>query len=226
MGPHVRHLFNEYVDLSNEAARLNNFTNTGDYWLDDYEQPNIKDQIEALLNQLKPLYVQIHAYVRYQLRKKYGDEIIGEKGLIPAHLLGNMWAQQWSNIADVVLPAHKENDDLTGELNRQNYTVEKIFRTAEDFFKSINLTEMPKTFWERSILKKPIDREMICHASAWDFYDGQDFRIKQCTEITIEHFRTAHHEMGHVEYFLQYKNQPIKFRRGANSGNLKKIIIN
>lgn len=96
--------------------------------------------------------------------------------------------------------------------------MDKIFRTAEDFFKSINLTEMPQTFWERSILEKPKDREMVCHASAWDFYDRKDFRIKQCTAITMEHFTTAHHEMGHVEYFIQYKNQPVKFRRGANSG--------
>jgi peptidyl-dipeptidase A len=218
VGPHCRLLFEEYVDLSNEAARLNNFTNTAESWLDGYEDPQFRQQIESLWEQLKPLYLQIHAYVRFQLKKKYGD-VVSEKGPIPAHLLGNMWAQRWRNVAQFNLPyPDKEEVDLTAELRAQNYTVDKIFRTAEDFFKSINLTEMPQTFWERSILEKPKDREMVCHASAWDFYDRKDFRIKQCTAITMEHFTTAHHEMGHVEYFIQYKNQPVKFRRGANSG--------
>jgi peptidyl-dipeptidase A len=218
VGPHCRLLFEEYVDLSNEAARLNNFTNTAESWLDGYEDPQFRQQIESLWEQLKPLYLQIHAYVRFQLKKKYGD-VVSEKGPIPAHLLGNMWAQRWRNVAQFNLPyPDKEEVDLTAELREQNYTVDKIFRTAEDFFKSINLTEMPQTFWERSILEKPKDREMVCHASAWDFYDRKDFRIKQCTAITMEHFTTAHHEMGHVEYFIQYKNQPVKFRRGANSG--------
>ncbi|RZC41415.1 angiotensin-converting enzyme-like, partial [Asbolus verrucosus] len=218
VGPHCRKLFEEYVDLSNEAARLNNYTDNGENWLDSYEDPQIKQQIESLWEQMKPLYLQIHAYVRFQLRKKYGD-IVSEKGPIPAHLLGNMWSQTWRNVAKFTLPyPEKKDEDLTEELRKQNYTVEKIFRTSEDFFKSINLTEMPEIFWERSILEKPKDREIVCHASAWDFFDGKDFRIKQCTEVTIEHFKTAHHEMGHIEYYLQYKNQPVKYRRGANSG--------
>lgn len=119
VGPHCKHLFKEYVDLSNEAARLNNFTNNAEYWLNDYEDPQIRQQIESLWQQLRPLYLQIHAYVRFQLRKKYGD-IVSEKGPIPAHLLGNMWSQSWRNIAEYALPSpEKKEEDLTEELIKQ-----------------------------------------------------------------------------------------------------------
>lgn len=218
IGPKCRGLYKEYVDLSNEAARLNNFSDLSELWLVDYEDPNFKKVVQSLWEQLKPLYLQIHAYVRTKLREKYGD-IVTEKGPIPVHLLGNMWGQTWDNIADFMLPyPDVKNADLTSELKKQNYTATKIFQTAEAFFKSINLTEMPETFWKNSILEKPADKEIICHASAWDFYDGKDFRIKQCTEVTGEQFITAHHEMGHIEYFIQYKDQPVKFREGANDG--------
>ncbi|XP_066138064.1 angiotensin-converting enzyme-like isoform X2 [Euwallacea fornicatus] len=218
VGPKCRGLYEEYVNLSNEAAKLNNFSDTSLYWLDGYEEPNIKNVVQSLWEQLKPLYLQIHSYVRFKLREKYGD-IVSERGPIPAHLLGNMWGQSWNNIAEFILPYPDAKDEnLTTELQLQNYTVSKIFRTSEAFFKSINLTEMPETFWTKSILEKPTDRELICHASAWDFYDGKDVRIKQCTEVTDEQFLVAHHEMGHVEYFLQYKDQPFKFREGANDG--------
>lgn len=219
VGTNLKNLFEEYVDLSNEAARLNNFTNNAENWLESYEDKTFRQQVESLWEQLKPLYLQIHAYIRFKLRQTYGKEIVSEKGPIPAHLLGNMWAQRWRNIASFTLPyPEKQAEDLTEELRRQNYTAEKIFRTSESFFKSINLTAMPDSFWERSILVKPTDREIVCHASAWDFYDGKDFRIKQCTQVTMEHFTTAHHEMGHIEYFLQYKDQPVVYRRGANPG--------
>ncbi|KAJ8910672.1 hypothetical protein NQ315_002921 [Exocentrus adspersus] len=218
VGVKCRNLYNDYVNLSNEAARLNNFSDTSEYWLNDYEVSDFKQQVQNLWEQLRPLYLQIHAYVRFKLREKYGD-VVSEKGPIPIHLLGNMWGQTWSNVADFALPySGVEDEDLTAELIRQNYTAVKIFKTAEEFFKSINLTEMPQTFWERSIITKPADRDMVCHASAWDFSDTKDFRIKQCTEVTKEHFVIVHHEMGHVEYFLEYKDQPVKFREGANDG--------
>ncbi|KAG6800634.1 angiotensin-converting enzyme isoform X1 [Apis mellifera caucasica] len=185
-GKKVKFLFMRYVELSNMAARLNNYSDNAAYWLKDYEADDFPEQIETLWQQLKPLYLQLHAYVRRELRKKYGENIVSKDGPIPAHLLG--------------------------------YNATTIFRVAEDFFTSINLTAMPDLFWERSILEKPKDRELICHASAWDFYDGKDFRIKQCTEVTMEHLLTAHHEMGHVEYYLQYKNQPTFFKEGANPG--------
>jgi len=77
---------------------------------------------------------------------------------------------------------------------------------------------MPQPFWDKSMLTKPDDRDVVCHASAWDFYNRVDFRIKQCTEVDMGWLTTTHHEMGHVEYYLQYKDQPVVFRRGANPG--------
>ncbi|XP_060812411.1 angiotensin-converting enzyme-like [Bombus pascuorum] len=218
-GEKMKPLYERYVELSNLAATLNNYSDNAAYWLKDYEADDFPEQIEALWQQLKPLYLQLHAYVRRELRKKYGEDIISKDGPIPAHLLGNMWAQTWANVAEFAIPyPGKQMPDVTNAMIKQGYNATTIFRVAEDFFTSINLTAMPDLFWERSILEKPKDRELICHASAWDFYDGKDFRIKQCTRVNMEDLLTAHHEMGHVEYFLQYKNQPSIFKEGANPG--------
>ncbi|XP_033184105.2 angiotensin-converting enzyme-like [Bombus vancouverensis nearcticus] len=218
-GEKMKPLYERYVELSNLAATLNNYSDNAAYWLKDYEADDFPEQIEALWQQLKPLYLQLHAYVRRELRKKYGEDIVSKDGPIPAHLLGNMWAQTWANVAEFAIPyPGKQMPDVTNAMIKQGYNATTIFRVAEDFFTSINLTAMPDLFWERSILEKPKDRELICHASAWDFYDGKDFRIKQCTRVNMEDLLTAHHEMGHVEYFLQYKNQPNIFKEGANPG--------
>ncbi|KAF5283057.1 hypothetical protein FQR65_LT14074 [Abscondita terminalis] len=212
-------LFAEYVKLSNEAARLNGFSSTTESWLYDYESPTFVDDIKRLWQELKPLYMQLHAYVRHKLRQRYGD-IVPEKGPIPAHLLGNMWAQTWGNIADFTLPYPTvSGPDYSKLLSVNGYTPLKMFEMADKFFVSLNLTKMPDLFWENSILEKPKDnRELICHASAWDFYNQKDFRIKQCTRVTFEDFVTAHHEMGHIQYYLQYKSQPVVYREGANDG--------
>ncbi|XP_053978469.1 angiotensin-converting enzyme-like [Hylaeus anthracinus] len=218
-GEKMKPLYTKYVELSNMAATLNNFTDYAAFWMRDYEADDFPEQIETIWQQLKPFYLQLHAYVRRELRKKYGEDIVSKDGPIPAHLLGNMWAQSWSNIANFTTPyPGKQLPDVTNAMVEQGYNVTTIFRVAEDFFTSINLTAMPDLFWERSILEKQKDREMICHASAWDFYDGKDFRIKQCTRIDMEDLLTAHHEMGHIEYYLQYKNQPTVFKEGANPG--------
>ncbi|XP_071562887.1 angiotensin-converting enzyme-like [Temnothorax nylanderi] len=218
-GEKVKSLFPQYVELANTAARLNNFSDYAEYWMKDYEAADFPEQIENQWQQLKPLYLQLHAYVRRELRKKYGEDIVSEDGPIPAHLLGNTWAQTWSNIADFTMPfPGKQLPDVTATLVEQGYNATSMFRLAENFFTSINLSAMPDTFWEKSILTKQKDVDMICHASAWDFYDGKDFRIKQCTRVNMEDLLTAHHEMGHVEYYLQYKNQPTVFKEGANPG--------
>lgn len=139
---------------------------------------------------------------------------------IPMHLLGNIWGQTWEEIADLVIPyKNKQSVDVTDEMFNQNYTPLKMFQIAEDFFLSINMTKLPKSFWKKSIIEKPADgREMICHASAWDFAINDDVRIKQCTRVSMESFFTIHHEMGHIEYYLQYHNQPLVFRAAANPG--------
>nr|QTY40901.1 venom polypeptide precursor [Doratifera vulnerans] len=212
--------FTEYVQMNNEAAKLNGYDSVAEWWLSEYESSDSEDQFAALWAQIKPLYQQIHAYVRRQLRLKYGEDVVSARGPIPGHLLGNIWAQSWGNVEKFTRPyPDKQDVDVTAALVEQNYTPLKIFKTAEDFFKSLNLSGMPDLFWERSIIEKPDDgRDLVCHASAWDFYDGQDFRIKQCTTITNNFFLTTHHEMGHIQYYLQYKDQPVVYRAGANPG--------
>ncbi|KAH0568973.1 hypothetical protein KQX54_021672 [Cotesia glomerata] len=218
-GRNVKQDFIKYVELSNEIARLNNYTDMAAFWMKEYEADDFPQQIEAIWQQIKPLYLELHAYVRGQLRRKYGENVVSKDGPIPAHLLGNMWAQTWNNIAEFTTPyPGKKLPDVTDAMVEQGYNATKIFRVAEDFFTSLNLSPMPDTFWQNSILEKPEGVELICHASAWDFYDGKDFRIKQCTRINMEDLRTAHHEMGHIQYDLQYKNQPTVFKEGANPG--------
>ncbi|KAL8582108.1 hypothetical protein ACOMHN_004028 [Nucella lapillus] len=131
---------------------------------------------------------------------------------------GNMWAHEWNSIQDLLMPyPDKAILDVTPQMVQQNYTARKIFETADDFFTSLGLKPMPQPFWDKSMLEKPQDgREVVCHASTWDFLNGIDFRVKQCTAVTMEHFSTAHHEMGHVEYYLLYKRLPVVFREGAN----------
>lgn len=96
--------------------------------------------------------------------------------------------------------------------------MERIFETAEAFFYSLGMDNMTDEFWDRSIIERPEGIDLVCHASAWDFYEEGDYRIKECTEVNSEDFYTTHHEMGHIQYFMQYKDQPFKFRDGANSG--------
>lgn len=217
-GRRVRKLFEEYVELSNEAAQHNNFTTTAEYWNDDFEVSDFEDQVANLLKQIEPLYKQLHAYVRKRLGQHY-SQIVKSKGPIPAHLLGNVWAQSWGNIYNITMPFENVPDiDVTQEMKRQGYTPLKMFKLAEEFFTSLNLSAMPEKFWNNSVTVKPDGRDIICHASAWDFYDGEDFRIKMCTEITMEGLQTVHHEMGHIQYYLQYKDLPFVFKEGANSG--------
>jgi len=178
-----------------------------------------KRDIEDIWLTITPFYEEIHAYVRAKLREVYGASIIADDGLIPAHLLGNMWAQSWENVYSFTVPfPNKKSVDITEQMKRQGYTPRKMFEVSDEFFTSLGLIPMPPAFWEKSVIEKPDDLEMVCHASAWDFCNAQDFRIKQCTVVDIEDFITVHHEMGHIQYDLQYKDQPYVYRRGANPG--------
>uniref|UniRef100_A0A8C3L470 Angiotensin-converting enzyme n=1 Tax=Chrysolophus pictus TaxID=9089 RepID=A0A8C3L470_CHRPC len=219
-GNPLRAKYQEFVTLSNEAYQMDGFEDTGSYWRSWYDSTTFEDDLEHLYNQLEPLYLNLHAFVRRKLYDRYGPKYINLKGPIPAHLLGNMWAQQWNNIYDLMVPyPDKPNLDVTSTMVNQGWNATHMFRVSEEFFTSLGLLEMPPEFWEKSMLEKPADgREVVCHASAWDFYNRKDFRIKQCTTVTMEQLFTVHHEMGHVQYYLQYKDQPVSFRGGANPG--------
>ncbi|NXN98104.1 ACE enzyme, partial [Rhinopomastus cyanomelas] len=219
-GNPLRPIYEEFVKLSNEAYAMDGFEDTGSYWRSWYDSPTFEDDLEHIYNQLEPLYLNLHAFVRRKLYEHYGPKYINLKGPIPAHLLGNMWAQQWNNIYDMMIPyPEKPNLDVTSTMVQQGWNATHMFRVSEEFFVSLGLLEMPPEFWEKSMLEKPADgREVVCHASAWDFYNRKDFRIKQCTSVTMEQLFTVHHEMGHIQYYLQYKDQPVSFRSGANPG--------
>ncbi|XP_049797669.1 angiotensin-converting enzyme-like [Schistocerca nitens] len=218
-GMKVRDLFEQLVDVSNEAARVNNFTDTAEYWMFPYESPTFRTDVDYVWSQIQPLYAQLHAYVRRKLRDLYGPDKINRRAPLPSHILGNMWAQSWSNILDVTIPYPGKNFLNVGpELLAQGYTPLTMFRLADDFYRSLNLSAVPPEFWERSLLEQPLDRPVICQPSAWDFCNRRDYRIKMCTQVTMTDLVTAHHEMGHIQYFLQYRNQPKVFRDAANPG--------
>lgn len=218
-GKKIRKTFKRFVELSNKAARLNGHADTGAYWRSFYDTETFEADIEKIYHQLQPLYLNLHAYARRGLYQKYGDKYINLKGPIPAHLLGNMWAQTWNNIYDLLAPyPNATYIDVTQAMIAQGWTPNKMFEESDNFFSSLGLIRMPQEFWDKSMLVKPEGREVMCQASAWDFYNRKDYRIKQCTEVNMEHLITAHHEMGHIQYFLQYKDQPVAFREGANPG--------
>ncbi|XP_006833625.1 PREDICTED: angiotensin-converting enzyme-like isoform X3 [Chrysochloris asiatica] len=220
VGRAILNFFPKYVELSNKAARLNGYEDTGDSWRAMYETPSLEHDLERLFKELQPLYLNLHAYVRRALHRHYGPENINLEGPIPAHLLGNMWAQSWSNIYDLVVPFPSAPKlDVTEAMIKQGWTPKRMFEEANNFFISLGLLPVPPEFWNKSMLEKPTDgREVVCHASAWDFYNGKDFRIKQCTTVNMEDLVVAHHEMGHVQYFMQYKDLPVTLREGANPG--------
>ncbi|XP_076040677.1 angiotensin-converting enzyme-like [Oratosquilla oratoria] len=218
-GKKMRELYKQFVKLSNKAAKLNGFDNMGDMWIMPYESDTFRQDVDDLWTQLKPLYRQIHAYVRRKLREVYSKDVISKRGPIPANLMGNMWAQSWSEVSDLMVPYPKKSfPDIDAELKAQGYTTLQMFELSDEYFKSLNLTEMPEPFWKHSMIERPDDRDVVCHASAWDFCNGVDFRIKQCTSLTMKDLITVHHEMGHIQYYLQYKHLPAVFRAGANPG--------
>ncbi|XP_071103349.1 angiotensin-converting enzyme-like [Haliotis cracherodii] len=218
-GKKMKNLFAEFVSLSNEAIRANGYADTGAWWRSWYETETFRGDLEQLFLQLEPLYIQLHAYTRRKLMEVYGESVFPSGGHIPAHLLGNMWAQTWGNILSILQPYNKQSVDVTPQMKAKGFTPRMMFETSEEFFTSLGMEPMSQLFWKNSMIEKPKDgRSVVCHASAWDFTNGSDFRIKQCTDVTMEDLITVHHEMGHIQYYQQYMHQPVVFRSGANPG--------
>ncbi len=221
ISPPMKKEYARMVELINEGARELGYNDTGHLWKAGYDMPpeDFTKEVDRLWTQVKPLYNQLHCYVRAELNKKYGDEVVPLDKPIRADLLGNMWAQSWSNIYDIVKPENDaKNVDITPLLEKAGYDRIKMVKTGEAFFTSLGFDPLPKTFWERSLFKKPRDREVVCHASAWDIDDKDDIRIKMCINITGEDFTVIHHELGHNFYQRAYKDQPVYYRNGANDG--------
>ncbi len=212
--------FTRFVSLANKGAREVGFKDSGAMWRAKYDMPPdaFAKELDRVWEQVKPLYVSLHAYVRWKLREKYGD-VVPANGPIPAHLTGNMWAQQWNNIYDIVAPKTGDTGyDLTKILVDRKTDARQMARYGEGFFTSLGFAPLPKTFWDRSLFTKPRDREVVCHASAWDVDNENDLRIKMCINITAEDFDVIHHELGHNFYQRAYNTQPFLFRDSANDG--------
>jgi peptidyl-dipeptidase A len=221
VGKPMRPDYARLAKLSNQGARELGFADTGALWRSQYDMTpeEFQDEIERLWTQVEPLYRELHTYVRRKLIEKYGDVARRPDGMIPGDLLGNMWAQEWGNIYDVVAPpASPLPYNLDTILKARNTTPEQLVRYGEGFYKSLGFDALPETFWQRSMLSHPRDREVVCHPSAWDIDSQRDVRIKACFQPTADDFVTVHHELGHNYYQMAYRNQPFFFQGGANDG--------
>ena len=219
--PAYKKQYAEYVALSNKGAREMGFADTGALWRSRYDMTpeQFSAEMERLWQQVKPLYDSLHTYTRYKLRQAYGADVVPADGPIPAHLLGNMWSQTWDNLYPMLKPASvSDTYDLSNVLAERKTSAVDMARYAEDFYTSLGMQKLPATFWERSLLTKPRDREVVCHASAWDIDTQDDVRIKMCITPTAEDFTTIHHELGHVYYYLSYRDKSPLFKDGANDG--------
>ncbi len=221
VGAPMRDRYARFVELSNQGARELGFTDTGVLWRSGYDMTpeQFSAELERAWNEVEPLYKELHAYVRRKLIRKYGAVAERKDGMIPAQLLGNMWAQEWGNIYDIVAPPAAPPAYNVGEILAQRKTTPKqMVEYGENFFRSLGLQKLPDTFWERSMFSRPADRDVVCHASAWQVDLDQDVRLKVCLRNTTDDFVTVHHELGHLFYDLAYRTQPVLFRNGANDG--------
>jgi len=246
----IRKDYQRFVELVNQGAKEMGFADTGEVWRGGYDMTpaEFAKETERLWTQVKPLYNELHCYVRGKLNAKYGDGVVPKTALIPAHLLGNMWAQEWSNVYPLVEPypgvagldvtaalkgqrdaefarirSENRSQDTPlqiAELSHQADAAEsvKMAKTAEDFYTSVGMPSLPASFWAKSMLTRPRDRDVVCHASAWDLNMRGDVRIKMCIDPKEEDLVTIHHELGHIYYSLMYNPLEPIFQAGAHDG--------
>jgi peptidyl-dipeptidase A len=217
----MRPLYARLVELANEGARGLGWKDTGELWRAGYDMPaaDFEADTDRLWGEVKPFYDQLHCYVRAELQKKYGKDKVPDHKPIPAHLLGNMWAQTWDNLyADLEPFKGQPSQDVSGALVAQKWDATRMVKLGEGFFSSLGFAPLPDSFWARSQLVKPRDREVVCHASAWDVTFAADLRVKMCIKPTEEDLVTVHHELGHNYYQRAYAGLPVLFQNGANDG--------
>jgi peptidyl-dipeptidase A len=221
ISPAMRTDYARLINLANEGARQLGYAEAGLLSRSWYDMPpeTFAATVERLWSQLEPMYKNLQCYARARLNDKYGSAVQPRTGPIRADLLGNMWAQSWGNVYDLLAPANDSlGYDLTTALQTKGYDVAKMVKAAEGFYTSLGFPPLPPTFWTRSLLTRPRDREVNCHASAWDVDDRSDLRVKACFKVNAEDFNVAHHELGHNFYQRAYQDQPLLFKGGANDG--------
>tara|TARA_B100000214_G_scaffold375507_1_gene362234 strand:- start:33 stop:1847 length:1815 start_codon:yes stop_codon:yes gene_type:complete len=219
----MKPMYLRMVEIGNQGANDLGYQNLSDLWFSKYDMPSDEFLMETdrVWEEVKPLYEALHCHVRAKLNEHYGDEIVSNSNPLPVHMLGNMWGQSWSNIYDLVYPKQDEIStvNLTKIIEERNLSEIDMVEYAEDFFISIGFEALPETFWERSLFVKPVDRSVVCHASAWNLDPANnDLRIKMCIEKNEEDFITIHHELGHIFYYQAYNHLPTLFQGGANDG--------
>ena len=218
----MRDEFTRFVELANEGARDMGFADLGALWRSRYDMPpdQLAAEADRLWSQVQPLYQDLHCYARGKLSKQYGPNVVPDQGAIPAHVLGNMWAQDWSYLGWLLAPGKRPAgpSEITRALQAKRVDAPGMVRFAENFFVSLGLPKLPESFWERSMLVRPRDRDVECHASAWSLDWKEDLRIKMCIETNEEDFTTIHHELGHIYYNWAYNQQPILFQDSAHDG--------
>ncbi len=221
ISPPMKDSYVRMVEIANEGALALGYADVGALWRSKYDMPpdDFAAEMDRLWGQVKPLYDALHCHVRARLADHYGATVVPPERPIPAHLLGNMWSQQWGNIYELVAPADADPGyDLTARIEASGMTEIDLVKVAENFFTSLGFEPLPETFWERSLFIKPRDRDVVCHASAWDVDQKDDLRIKMCIQKTAEDFVTVHHELGHNFYQRAYNQQPLLYRNSANDG--------
>ena len=224
VGTPMRERYTRFAALANTGAREMGFPDVGAMWRARYDMPPdaFVALVDSLWQEVRPLYLQLHAYVRRRLVQRYGPKLVPPNGMIPVQLTGNMWGQDWTNIVDLIVlrPAAgtATGVDLNGILRARRVTPLQMVRMGERFYVSLGFDSLPPTFWQRSLFVRPRDRDVVCHASAWDIDDREDVRVKMCIQPTADDFRTIHHELGHDYYFRAYQQQPFLFKNGANDG--------
>ncbi len=217
----MRDDYARFVELVNEGAGELGFADLGEMWRSAYDMSPAEFERETarLWGQVEPLYEALHCHVRAELAAEYGEHKVPLDGPIPAHLLGNMWAQTWDRIYDLVEPyPDAPSLDVTRTLVDKAMTPRDMVRSAESFYVSLGLDPLPETFWERSLFTKPRDREVQCHASAWGLDRGNDIRIKMCIKQTYDELKVIYHELGHNYYQRAYRDHTALLRGGAHGG--------
>ena len=246
----MRKDYTRFVELVNEGSKEMGFADTGEMWRSGYDMTpaEIAAETDRLWGQVKPLYEQLHCYTRTKLQATYGVEKGQVNGLLPAHLMGNMWQQDWGNLWDMLEPYKGAGSlDITGALEKQyqaDYqaalakagpgpSTDKLFQAereaqlqvakqmterAQDFYTSLGMPKLPESYWTKTQFIKPMDRDVVCHASAWDMNMSGDVRTKMCIKPNEEDFTTIYHELGHVYYYLAYNKLPPLFQTGAHDG--------
>ena len=222
VGAPMRGDYQRMIAIANEGSKELGFADLGAMWRSNYDMDpdQFAAETERMWQEVKPLYMALHTYVRGKLNEKYGDAVQPATGPIRADLLGNMWAQEWGNIYPLVAPAGAGDIgyDLTELIEQKGLDEIQMVRTGEQFFSSLGFAPLPGTFWERSQFVKPRDREVVCHASAWDVDNVDDLRIKMCIKKNADDFVTIHHELGHNYYQRAYNKQDYLYLNGANDG--------